>query len=75
MEVNIRPYYRKRHEEHQKAQRSPVVSNAEKIEEKRKDERDKAILRTMWTMIAVGLGIFLGGFGIWRLNNIYCSKL
>ena len=75
MERNIRPYYRKRHEEYEKAQQSPVMSKAEKAEVARKDERDRAILKTMWTMIAVGLSIFLGGFGIWALDNIYCSKL
>ena len=75
MEMNIRPYYRKRHEEHQRAQQSPKLSNAEKAEEARKDERDKEILRTMWTMIPVGLSIFLGGFAIWGLDNVYCSTL
>ena len=75
MELNIRPYYRNRHEEHEKAQQSPKLSEAEKMEERRKDGRDKEILRTMWAMIAVGLSIFLGGFGIWALDNIYCSKL
>jgi dihydroceramidase len=29
----------------------------------------------MWTMIAVGLSIFLGGFGMWNLDIIYCGKL
>lgn len=75
MELNIRPYYRKRHEERHKAQENMALSKSEKAEERRKDERDNEILRTMWTMIAVGLSIFLGGFGIWTLDNIYCSKL
>lgn len=75
MELNIRPYYRKRHEEHKRAQQSATLSSSEKAEERRKDERDSTILRTMWTMIAVGLSIFLGGFAIWTLDNIYCSKL
>ena len=75
MELSIRPYYRKRHEDHERAQRSPVLSSARKAEERRKDDRDNAIIKTMWTMIAVGLSIFLGGFGIWTLDNIYCSKL
>lgn len=75
MEVNIRPFYRKRHDEHTNAQSSPTLSKAEKVEEKRRDQRDSDIIRTMWIMIAFGLSIFLGGFGIWTLDNIYCSTL
>jgi len=44
-------------------------------EQDRKDIRDGRILKTMWTMIAFGLSIFLGGFAIWSLDNQYCSKL
>lgn len=75
MEVNIRPYYRKRHEEHENAVKSSKMSAADKTEEARKDERDKEILRIMWSMIGVGLSVFLGGFAIWGLDNVYCSKL
>jgi dihydroceramidase len=39
------------------------------------DIRDQKILKTMWTLIAVGLTSFLGGFGIWNLDNAYCSNL
>ena len=41
----------------------------------RQEKRDKQILKMMWVMIAFGLSIFLGGFGIWNLDNIYCSNL
>ena len=75
MEVNIRPYYRRRHAEHEKAQSSPAMTDAQRVEERRKDQRDREILRTMWIMIAFGLSVFLGGFGIWALDNVYCSKL
>lgn len=75
MELNIRPYYRQRHAEHEKALGSPALTQAEKIEEKRKDERDSEILSTMWIMIAFGLSVFLGGFGIWTLDNVFCSQL
>ena len=72
MEVNIRPYYRKRR---QIRQRSVRNMESERAEEQRQDERDLAILRTMWKMIAVGLSIFLGGFGLWLIDNLYCSRL
>jgi dihydroceramidase len=37
--------------------------------------RDQAILKEMWLMVGVGLSIFLGGFGIWALDNQYCSTI
>ena len=75
MEKNIRPYFRKKHEGYKKAQLSPKLSQAEKEEERRKDVRDREILKTMWTMIGVGLSIFLGGFGVWTLDIMFCSRL
>jgi dihydroceramidase len=44
-------------------------------EQKRVDERDIKILQTMWTMIAMGLSIFLGGFALWNLDNEFCGTL
>ena len=37
--------------------------------------RDAAILKTMWIMVTFGVSMFVGGFGIWSLDNIYCSQL
>ena len=75
MEVNIRPYYRKRHQEEERMRQSKMVSEAKQSEESDRDDRDKVILRTMWIMILVGLSVFLGGFAIWTLDNVYCSRL
>ncbi|KAK7532618.1 alkaline ceramidase-like protein [Phyllosticta citricarpa] len=44
-------------------------------EQRRVDRRDLYILHTMWKMVAFGLGIFLGGFAIWTLDNEYCGTL
>jgi dihydroceramidase len=66
MEVNIRPKFKSK----ERVARSPHPNGGLKD-----DIRDKEILRTMWTMIAFGLSIFLGGFAIWQLDNIYCSTL
>jgi dihydroceramidase len=44
-------------------------------EQERKDVRDVKVLDSMWTMIAVGLAFFLGGFCIWNLDNMYCTTL
>ncbi|KAH8177745.1 ceramidase domain-containing protein [Sarocladium implicatum] len=34
----------------------------------------RAVLGTMWRMIATGIGVFLGGFFIWNLDNIFCDQ-
>lgn len=44
-------------------------------ETQRIDDRDRRILAQMWLMVATGLGVFLGGFAIWQLDNIYCSTV
>lgn len=75
MELNIRPYFRRRHVLHEKVRESDVMTEAEKIEEARKDSRDQETISRMWAMIGFGLSVFLGGFGIWNLDNIYCTKL
>jgi dihydroceramidase len=62
MEVNIRPRFR-------------VKEKAPGASQEREDRRDKAILKQMWTMIVCGLSIFLGGFLLWHLDNVHCSKL
>ncbi len=74
MELNIRPFYRKRHEQHEQAA-SKLASTAAEAEQYRQDDRDRIIVRRMWMLIAFGLTSFLGGLGIWTLDNIYCSKL
>ena len=72
MEVSIRPYYRVRRE---KRAGEPSVSLADKAEQKRRDDRDREILRRMWWMVATGLTAFLGGFAVWNLDNEYCSQI
>ncbi|KFY73124.1 hypothetical protein V499_06768 [Pseudogymnoascus sp. VKM F-103] len=65
MEINIRPSLRAKY-----GQASP---NGKVSAEDAK--RDKQILRDMWLMIGLGLTVFLGGFGIWNLDNYYCSTV
>ncbi|KAI0404959.1 ceramidase-domain-containing protein [Xylaria palmicola] len=35
----------------------------------------RVLLSQMWIMVATGLSIFLGGFLIWNLDNIYCGTI
>ncbi|KAK1074648.1 alkaline ceramidase ydc1 [Friedmanniomyces endolithicus] len=75
MEVNIRPYFRRRREGQGKVAENGGIGEKEQAEERRKDERDVVVIRQMWFMIGVGLSVFLGGFGIWTLDNKYSSTL
>ncbi|KAH8676364.1 alkaline ceramidase [Xylariales sp. PMI_506] len=34
-----------------------------------------AIIKKMWIMVATGLSIFLGGFLIWNLDNMFCNTI
>jgi dihydroceramidase len=76
MEVNIRPSLKQKQREiDTDGYTNGRVSPMQKKAHKREDARDAIIVRKMWSLIAVGLSIFLGGFAIWNLDNIYCSKL
>ena len=75
MEVNLRPSLQSRKREHMEKTKQGVLSEAEKREQERQDQRDERILKTMWIMIAYGLSIFLGGFAIWALDTKYCANL
>jgi dihydroceramidase len=75
MEINLRPSLRKREAKHKDAQEQNKVTPAEAAEQNRQDVRDQKILVQQWSMIAYGLTTFLGAFGIWQLDNIFCSDI
>lgn len=70
MEVNMRPRFKSDDRPLQNGHNGSALA-----EQKREDRRDKKILNQMWSMIAIGLGIFLGGFAIWNLDNEFCPTL
>lgn len=55
--------------------RSLGTTRREQKEQVRKNDRDKDVLKQMWVLVAFGLTVFLGGFGFWALDNVYCSTL
>lgn len=65
MEYTLRPSLRKKEEK----------LNSDPQQQRRENARDTAILKRMWLFVAFGLSVFLGGFGIWALDNVYCSTL
>ncbi|RDW72015.1 alkaline phytoceramidase-like protein [Coleophoma crateriformis] len=71
--VNIRPSLRAKFATSQKKLGDdPSIAPSQRAANAR---RDKQILKDMWLMVALGLFVFLGGFGIWNLDNHYCSTL
>ncbi|KAE9566944.1 hypothetical protein CGMCC3_g16877 [Colletotrichum fructicola] len=42
---------------------------------KRNSTKASSVLKTMWIMVATGLGVFLSGFLIWNLDNSLCSHI
>jgi dihydroceramidase len=71
MEINIRPSFRSKGYGFQQQRNA----NVRQAFSKENEVRDLETLKDMWLMIACGLSIFLGGFGIWTLDNAYCSNL
>jgi len=66
MEVNIRP---------KKRIYAESGVHSESLKQASDDQRDRMIIKEMWLMVVIGLSIFLGGFGIWGLDRVYCSKI
>ncbi|KAL3420759.1 alkaline phytoceramidase [Phlyctema vagabunda] len=73
MEVNIRPSLRAKYATSPQRQGEPLAMSTAQREAS--ERRDKQILKDMWLMVVLGLSIFLGGFAIWNLDNIYCSTI
>ncbi|KAK6582361.1 hypothetical protein PZA11_004769 [Diplocarpon coronariae] len=73
MEVNIRPTLKEKYG--MKSRKSAASGPLTASERSANDRRDMEILRNMWLMVTLGLAIFLGGFGIWNLDNAFCSTI
>lgn len=60
MEKSVRPALEKRQQQRSAASGVPTADT---------------IIKDMWILVATGLTIFLGGFLIWNLDNVYCSTI
>ena len=80
MECALRPS-RKTHTAEQQRRRDTTSSSSSSSSSTMttvaasEDRRDAQILAVMWSMIACGTFMFLGGFVLWSLDNRYCSTL
>lgn len=75
MEYTLRPSLRDSNEKQRQELKDETRNLLEKEAQARINVRDVAILRDMWILVAFGLTMFLGGFGIWLVDNAYCSSL
>lgn len=60
MEYNVRPALRSRDQKRVPGSSVPAGD---------------AIVKEMWLLVATGLSIFLGGYLIWHLDNVYCNEV
>lgn len=75
MESTLRPSLRRSEEKHRDERKDQSRDLPAKEAQARLNARDKQILKDMWILVLFGLTMFLGGFGIWALDNVYCLKL
>ena len=75
MEVSLRPYFRKSREQDRLERKWRDLPVKTKQEQEHDNARDVRILKQMWQLVGFGITIFLSGFAIWGLDNVYCSTL
>jgi len=75
MEYTLRPSLRKSQESDRVLKQHYCLPVPTKEQQHYENDRDMDILKNMWILVAFGISIFLGGFAIWGVDNVYCSKL
>ncbi|KAJ5440972.1 Ceramidase [Penicillium cf. griseofulvum] len=75
MEVTLRPKWRHSTEEDRLARQKKGLPVPTKERQQYENVRDEKTLKTMWFMVIYGLSMFLGGFFIWNLDNVFCSEI
>ena len=75
MEASLRPTLRKSTEQERIEKENSSIAVPSKQEQKYLNDRDLDILKNMWILVGYGLTVFLSGFAIWGLDNVYCSRL
>lgn len=75
MEHTLRPSLRRSEERHRQERMDHSRHLLGKEAQDLLSSRDRTILKNMWTLVAFGLTVFLGGFGVWSLDNAYCPRI
>ena len=76
METSLRPKFRKSREQDRQYRKEHILPRLPSKERLAyENDRDMATLNTMWIFVAFGVSIFLGGFALWGVDNVHCSRL
>jgi len=75
METTLRPRWRKTREQDRILKEKRGLPVLTREQQEYENQRDLDILKSMWKLVAFGVSVFLLGFGIWSLDNKYCSTL
>lgn len=75
MECNLRPSMRRTEEKHRQEREKRKEPALSRQQNEYENKRDMEILTNMWILVGFGVSIFVGGFGIWAIDNAYCSTL
>jgi hypothetical protein len=75
MEKTLRPKWRNSTEEDRLARQKQGLPVPTKEHQHFENVRDEKTIKTMWFMVIYGLSMFLGGFFIWNLDNVFCTEI
>ncbi|KAJ5138662.1 Ceramidase [Penicillium bovifimosum] len=75
MEKTLRPKWRHSTEADRLARQKKGLPVPTKERQHYENVRDEKTLKTMWFMVIYGLSMFLGGFFIWNLDNVFCGQM
>lgn len=75
MEISLRPSWRHSLESDRARKAKQGLPVMSREEQERVNQRDLRILQDMWVLVVWGVGVFLGGFALWGLDNKYCGVL
>ena len=75
MEYALRPSLRKSEESDRMWKEHYCLPVLSKQENSEKNERDMSILKSMYTLVAFGITVFLSGFAMWGIDRVACSQL
>lgn len=75
MESSLRPSLRKSEEKDRLAKEKKGIPVETKDKQAYLNKRDLAILISCWKLVGFGVSIFLGGFALWGIDNVYCGTL
>lgn len=75
MENALRPSWRHSEEKDRLAKEKKGLPVLSREEQDMVNKRDLKMLHQMWSLVVWGVAMFLTGFALWTIDNVYCSQL